>query len=238
MGQNIKQNADGSASMQSDAAPFIDGAKFGAFGEFFNTGAGLPAIAEVVIAATVADAETITLGDEVYEFDTAVSPTITAGRIRVDVSGGAGASAARTALIAAINASSNRYRAYASGGNVVTVATKNPSAYVGAISETMAGGGNVVNGSAFRAGRVPTPARVELITRVPTADEVTNGIINFPLTFVPRFYSLAIVTTSTGARIAWDGALTIDATNNAIKLDNAGTADWATTSTIHLLVGE
>lgn len=236
MGQNIKQNADGSASMQSDASPFIDGAKFGGKGEFYGTGAGLPAIAEVVIAASVSDAEIITLGDEVYEFDT--GSAITAGRIRVDVSGGATASAARTALVTAINASSNRFRAWASGGNVVTVATKDPAAYTGAISENMAGGGNIVNGSAFRAGKVPTPARIEVITRVPTSDEVTNGKINFPLTFVPRFYTLAIVTTSTGARLAWDGALTIDATNNAISLDNAGSADWADTHTIHLLVGE
>lgn len=236
MGQNIKQNADGSASMQSDKAPFADGAKFGNLGEFYNTGAGAPAIAEVVIAASVSDAETITLGDEVYEFDTGAA--ITAGRIRVDVSGGATAAAARTALVTAINASSNRYRAWASGGNVVTVATKDPANYVGAISETMAGGGNIVNGSAFRAGNAPTPRRFEKFARVPTADEVTNGKINFPLTFVPRVFALTIVTTSTGARLAWDGALTIDTTNNAVSLDNSGSADWAATHTIHLMVGE
>ena len=52
----------------------------------------------------VSDAEIVTIGARVYEFDTAGTETITAGRVRVNVSGGAGAAAAVAALVAAINA--------------------------------------------------------------------------------------------------------------------------------------
>jgi predicted secreted protein len=57
----------------------------------------------LTFAGGVSDGETVTIGTDVYEFDTAAAPgAVTAGRIRVDVSGGAGAGAAETALVAAI----------------------------------------------------------------------------------------------------------------------------------------
>jgi hypothetical protein len=56
-----------------------------------------------ISAPGVSDGETVTIGARVYEFDTAIAPgAITPGRVRVDVSGGASAPAAVTALVAAI----------------------------------------------------------------------------------------------------------------------------------------
>src|ERR1043165_4822546 len=57
------------------------------------------------LAANVADAETITIGSEVYEIDTAAAPgAITAGNIRVDCNAGVTPTIASAAIVAAINA--------------------------------------------------------------------------------------------------------------------------------------
>lgn len=58
----------------------------------------------LTFTGAVSDGETVTIGSEVYEFDDDAS--VTAGNIAVDVSGGATASAAVTALVTAITADS------------------------------------------------------------------------------------------------------------------------------------
>lgn len=64
-------------------------------------GPGHRAINVLRVAAAVQDAETVTIGADVYEFDTHSSPTITGGRIRVDVSGGGTVKAAGTFVLVA-----------------------------------------------------------------------------------------------------------------------------------------
>jgi len=63
----------------------------------------LQATGTLEISGDASDTETVTIGTDVYEFDTDAVPTYTAGRIRVDVTAGAGKAAAKAALIAAIN---------------------------------------------------------------------------------------------------------------------------------------
>jgi hypothetical protein len=75
------------------------------------------------ITGDVADTETVTIGTDVYEFDTDVTPTITAGRYRVDVTGGVGKAAAKTALIAAINANASSLVVASDGGGDDILAT-------------------------------------------------------------------------------------------------------------------
>jgi TP901-1 family phage major tail protein len=72
------------------------------------------------------NAETVTIGTRVYEFDTAAPPgSVVAGNVRVDVSGGAGLAAAATALIAAINGDSGAVVTAVTGGaGVVNVTAK------------------------------------------------------------------------------------------------------------------
>lgn len=72
---------------------------------------------------SVSDGETVTITDgvttEVYEFDT--DDSITEGNIKVDVSGGATAPDAVTALVTAITANSELVTAVDDTGDVVTV---------------------------------------------------------------------------------------------------------------------
>lgn len=61
------------------------------------------AVGTLTLTGSVSDGEVVVIGDDTYEFDTNAS--VTEGNILVDVSGGATASAAVTALVAAITAS-------------------------------------------------------------------------------------------------------------------------------------
>lgn len=78
----------------------------------------------------VADGQTVTIGSSVYEFDT--NSSVTAGRIAVDVSGGVTASAAVTALVAAITANTASQVSAVDGAGdtvVVTAKTKGATGY-------------------------------------------------------------------------------------------------------------
>lgn len=66
---------------------------------------GAPALATLRVAAAGEDGETVTIGADVYELDTHVVEDITAGRVRVDVSGGATvASEALLTIVEAVTA--------------------------------------------------------------------------------------------------------------------------------------
>jgi len=73
----------------------------------------------LTFTGTVADGETVTIGNEVYEFDT--DDEVIAGNILVDVSGGATASAAVTALVTAITAESALVTAVDGTGDTVDI---------------------------------------------------------------------------------------------------------------------
>ena len=83
---------------------------------------------------TVSDEETVTIGTDVYEFDTDAVETITAGHIRVDVSGGATASDAVTALVSAIG--SGRDYSATDGVDDTVVVTYDIAGSSGEISTT------------------------------------------------------------------------------------------------------
>jgi hypothetical protein len=74
----------------------------------------------LTFSGVVADGQTVTIGTDVYEFDTDAS--VTAGNILVDVSGGATAADAVTALVAAVTASGDgTYSAADGAGDTVDV---------------------------------------------------------------------------------------------------------------------
>ena len=79
----------------------------------------------------------------------------------------------------------------------------------------------------------PIPPTTTL-TRVPTAGEVTAGSLVYAFNFLPATAIVQVRTTSTGAVVAWDGAISI--TNNRLTVDNSGSVDWATTSTVTVIV--
>lgn len=71
-----------------------------------------------------------------------------------------------------------------------------------------------------------------VVSRVPTAEEVTAGAIIIPLNFTPEEAKVAVYTTATDAIVAWDGAVVYDRTLNTITVGNGGLVDWAATDTV------
>jgi hypothetical protein len=86
-------------------------------------------------------------------------------------------------------------------------------------------------------GSQPAVSRTELtISRVPTAAEVTAGLMHFKVGgVVLGSPAVDVYTTATGVAVAHDGTVTVvDANNGIISVDNGGLTDWATTDTVVL----
>ncbi|NLE04716.1 MAG: hypothetical protein GX638_07950, partial [Crenarchaeota archaeon] len=96
-----------------------------------------PATGIVTFEGAVSDGDIVTIGTRVYEFDTDANPgDITAGRVRVDVSDVATASAAVTALVTAINGDTSAVVTAADGEpDTVVVTAKNT--YSGSAGNTI-----------------------------------------------------------------------------------------------------
>src|SRR5882672_10222058 len=74
-----------------------------------NATTGRCAVNVLRLASNVADGETITIGGEVFEIDTAAAPgAITAGNIRVDCNAGVTPTIASAAIVAAIKANTRQ----------------------------------------------------------------------------------------------------------------------------------
>ena len=187
------------------------------------------------LASNVADGETVTIGGEVYEIDTAAAPgAITAGNIRVDCNAGVTPTIASAALVAAINANTRLgLTAVAISVNEVLVFTNNDNAPIGvACSETLAGANNAWAAGAFYGGEASGVRGLRAAQRAPNAQEVALGNMHFvfPFTVVA---ALVQVRNSTGASKAWDGVTTVSGAR--VTLDNAGATDWAATDTVVVL---
>jgi len=106
-----------------------------------NTVAGVAATGTLTFSGVVADTQTVTIGGDTYEFDT--TGAVTEGNILVDVSGGATASAAVTALVGAITSDGDGTYGAADGAGdtvVVTFGTTGTRGNAVATTETCANG--------------------------------------------------------------------------------------------------
>lgn len=91
--------------------------------------------------------------------------------------------------------------------------------------------------TATSGGSQPAVSRTEMtISRVPTAAEVTAGIMYFKVGgLVLGTPAVDVYTTATGVAVAHDGTVAVvDANNGIISVDNGGLTDWATTDTVVL----
>jgi hypothetical protein len=92
----------------------------------------------LTFSGVVADAQTVTIGTEVYEFKT--SGSAGTGKIKVDVSGGVTAPDAVTALVTAITANSAIVNASDGAGDTVVIVSKIKGDYNYATTETCTNG--------------------------------------------------------------------------------------------------
>jgi len=197
---------------------------------------GVYAKGYILIAANVADEETVTVDGVVYEFDRADDGVATTGAVAVTTQSDDTPAEATDALIAMINANtSDTVRAIDIDDNTILILSNNPRNQTTAMAEDMAGSGNTVT-AALYGGVAPTLDGVRGFSIVPTADDVITGEIHIPMVATITGAVVQVRTTATGDAEAWDGGVNIDATNNMLVLDNGGSTDWAVTSTINVIV--
>jgi hypothetical protein len=196
---------------------------------------GVYPTAIIHVAANVADEETVTIGDDVYEFDRADDSTST-DTILITAHSDDTPANATDALVAAINASGTEpVTAIDLGDNDILLKMDSVTTETIACSETMAGSNNVID-TTVSGGVISTLSKVYAIAIVPSANQVLAGTICIPLDFEPTGALVQARVTSTGAAKAWDGKVTIDTTNDMLKIDNSGSTDWAATDTLSVLV--
>src|SRR3954452_19806354 len=174
------------------------------------------------LASNVADGETITIGTEIYEIDTAAAPgAVTAGNIRVDCNAGVTPAVASAAIVAAINANTKYgLTALAISVNEVLVFTNSDTSPITLpCAETLAGANNAWASANFYGGEGSGLRGLRAAQRSPNAQEVAIGNMHFVFPFVVGAV-LVQVRTSTGAAKAWDGVATV--TGARLTLDNSG----------------
>lgn len=109
----------------------------------------------------------------IYELDTAAAPgAVTAGNVRVDISGGAGAAATITALVAAINADGNRVcNAVDIGGDAAALVALRTGQALTA-TETLANG--ALGNATFPGSAGTVPLSIDAQSYTVTAQDVTT----------------------------------------------------------------
>jgi hypothetical protein len=111
-----------------------------------------------------------------------------------------------------------------------------------ALATTETGANLAWEAATMSGGLNPSRRRFYSGTRVPTAGEVTAGLLYIPLDFDPTAVFIAVRVTADGLAKAWDGAVTVVAAAGGfsayILLNNAGSTDWAATDTIHIFASE
>lgn len=173
--------------------------------------------------------------------------TVTAGNIALGVLSTSAANFC-TAFLAEVNAGdrgtdggSNLFKVVAFGTTSLFIVAKKKGVLATVMTETLANG-TLDNATAV--GGVAEGVQRRLIgARVPTAAEVTAGLMLIPCEFTPASIQVRVVVTGTGILgVAWNGAALFTAPSGSIPgyvtLDNAGTADWAATDTVHYIISE
>lgn len=188
--------------------------------------------AVVTLSGDGADADTLTVNGVVFELDT--DSSITAGNVAVDVSASVTNTDVVTALVTAINGNANcQATARDLTGGVMLIKSDVVGASKLTVSEVIGNGAITVpaGGGANRASSAS-----QVFSRVPSAEEVTLGTMRFICDDTPLKVDVSVRTTATGAAVAWDGAVTVDWTNNEVTIGNGGAVDWAATDTVTVVV--
>jgi hypothetical protein len=200
---------------------------------------GSIASAVLRIAANVADGETVSIGDDTYEFDD--DSAVTPGNIAVDVTGDLTPANATPALVAAINAEGTEaITAQTISNNQMFIFANAPGDVVLALAETMGGGDNEWDSATMYGGAAPSVRRVVVVRRVPNATEVELDRVLIPLDFSPvtSVIQVRVWVTTTGVPVAWTGSVVRRHVEQRVDLINLGGTDFSADHTIDVVIFE
>jgi len=197
---------------------------------------GVRAINVLRVATDGADAQTVAIGNDVYELDRAANGVV-AGRIPVTSHGDDTPAEVTDALVAAINANrASSVTALGISDNEVLIVAKGDGPVAIACSETLAGADNAWAAATMYGGSGPSGKQQTVLSRVPNATEVALGQMHIALPFNPGIVMVDVRVTNDGTKKAWDGGIAYAA--NRVTLTNAGDTDWAATDTVKVLAIE
>ena len=183
------------------------------------------AIVPGTAAHTIASTTTASAGNNAW--DAAVLGTKVTG---VDPTAGEGSDA----LIVAINASATEaISAIDISANEVLILADAVGVVVLGCTETMSLAGNAFDMATMDGGAAGAALVQAQAARVPTAQEVTLGNLHVGLDFTPAWVQVQVRTTATGALVAWDGNVLIEA--NRLELVNTGGTDWSVAETVYVV---
>lgn len=172
----------------------------------------IAATGTLTFTGSVSDGEKVTIGSRVYEFDT--NSSVTAGNVAVNVSGGATAPAAVTALVTAITGDASATVTAVDGAGdtvVVTAKTKGSAANTTATTETCA---NASWGSATLTGGVDGI----------TAADIAGGV------WISPWQDVSQAIDQNSGTISWENNLptgTSLATKTRTSVDQVTATAWA-----------
>ena len=192
------------------------------------------------LVSNISDGETLTIGNEVYEFDTAVSPgVVTAGNIRIDCSGGVTPATVINGIANTVSANSRLVSAYSMGPNEILFASRlDTSPRTFTCATTMAGANNVWIYGVF-AGGTDGFAACQMLSRSVSSGDVALGTVRFVFPFKVNTY-LAVVRSSSIVK-AWGGTLgkfSLSGSYTGLVLTNNGTVDFASGDNVTVLASE
>ena len=190
------------------------------------------------IASNVADGETVTIGNEVYEIDTAADPGSlgVVGDFRVNCSSGVTPAIAGTALCAAINNASQQgiVAKVINVGEVIIATRIGVAGRALACAKTLAGASNGWAAAVMYGGSDPFKGE-QVQSRAANANEVALLAMRFVFPFNP-VSALVVVRTATGAPKAWGGNTVLTA--DRVDVVNTGATDIAATDVVTVLASE
>ncbi len=159
---------------------------------------------------------------------------VTAGRIAVGLVTTLTPTAFTAALVADINAAlgSSAVTAVLISVNEILIKANAVGAVILSTTETLAGANNAWAATTMYGGKAQGVRKFNIQQRVPKALDVTLGTIKFQFDFTVSIVQVFIVSTP-GVAIAWDGTVSISV--GLVTLNNAGSTDWDTNSTITLI---
>lgn len=181
-----------------------------------NRGQDVPWMAIIRMSGVGVDGDTVTIKGRVYHLNNGTAAG--AGQEEVDITGSQTAIATCTALAAAVNGNfgSDKIRAESLGAQVALLSYSHFSN-----SETLTNG--TVDAGGYGGTTSDNLRSVAIVERVATASEATDAIMRI---FFGGDVDAVIVDvrTTTGAKKAWDGAISV--TGQLVQLVNGAAVDW------------
>lgn len=242
IGGRLTIGGEGELDINAGGKLVVAGTRVTTTGEEINALAhfpGLKASAILRVAANVADEETVTIGNDVYEFDRAENGVAKAGAIPVTGHADDTPANATDALILAINASGTEpVTAVDISDNQILIVANDVGVNTTAVAEDMAGANNAWDTAALRGGADPGVKRIVRVERVPNAAEVALGRVLIPLSFAPTAAIVQVRVTATGAEKTLTGFVLLKTAEQRIDIINDGATAFAATDTITVLAME